>query len=457
MAIQCEICDSTNLLKQNGVFVCQDCGAKYTTEEIKKMVSGAAAAPAMSAPVVEKKEEKLQEEAEPAKDEELAQLLEWARAAYAEGNKGAGDTYLDKAVSKDSCNRGVMQFCIERGRKIDRSVLKTLIKQTPANEKAAAYEFAYDVLEKQRMIFFFPFAESDYEIIYGKNGTAKTLTALTVPELKMEGFWDVDRLLAIHFKSVIRWMNEYQLPEPTTEDGLNAKNNWGIVRSIFSTDEYLQEVDMLIPLSLKTELYRAFCKVCDTVLSGRFYIEVHVGYRRYEYPKVTEDLKVKSYHAINEYQPTEAEDWKKVKEVREKYKKLIQKIEADAAAAIAAQKAERNAAFWAEHPEEHSQLKSEKMLLEAKIRKLQNEHQADPQKKAMEQAQRDLTKYSWEMQNCGIFQGKRKKELAALIEETQNKEQECRAALEKNTIEYERSLKDLQNQLAEVDKKLSRE
>lgn len=34
----CEMCGSTDLIKENGVFVCQSCGCKYSVEEAKKMM-----------------------------------------------------------------------------------------------------------------------------------------------------------------------------------------------------------------------------------------------------------------------------------------------------------------------------------------------------------------------------------------------------------------------------------
>lgn len=37
-ALTCEMCGSTNLIKDGGVFVCQSCGTKYTVEEAKKMM-----------------------------------------------------------------------------------------------------------------------------------------------------------------------------------------------------------------------------------------------------------------------------------------------------------------------------------------------------------------------------------------------------------------------------------
>lgn len=37
-ALTCEMCGSSDLLKENGVFVCQACGTKYSVEEAKKMM-----------------------------------------------------------------------------------------------------------------------------------------------------------------------------------------------------------------------------------------------------------------------------------------------------------------------------------------------------------------------------------------------------------------------------------
>ena len=34
----CEMCGGTDLVKQDGVFVCQNCGTKYSVEEAKKMM-----------------------------------------------------------------------------------------------------------------------------------------------------------------------------------------------------------------------------------------------------------------------------------------------------------------------------------------------------------------------------------------------------------------------------------
>ena len=36
--LACEVCGSTDLIKQNGVFVCESCGCKYSVEEARKLM-----------------------------------------------------------------------------------------------------------------------------------------------------------------------------------------------------------------------------------------------------------------------------------------------------------------------------------------------------------------------------------------------------------------------------------
>ena len=36
--IKCEMCGSNDIIKQDGVYVCQYCGAKYSVDEAKKLM-----------------------------------------------------------------------------------------------------------------------------------------------------------------------------------------------------------------------------------------------------------------------------------------------------------------------------------------------------------------------------------------------------------------------------------
>lgn len=40
--LQCEVCNGNELIKQDGVFVCQHCGCKYSLEEVKKLLGPSA-------------------------------------------------------------------------------------------------------------------------------------------------------------------------------------------------------------------------------------------------------------------------------------------------------------------------------------------------------------------------------------------------------------------------------
>lgn len=86
--LTCEICGSTDLIKQDGVFVCQSCGTKYSVEEAKKMmvegpdnVSGSAGRADTS--------------------NELANLYQLARRAKANKNSENAAKYYDMILIKD--------------------------------------------------------------------------------------------------------------------------------------------------------------------------------------------------------------------------------------------------------------------------------------------------------------------------------------------------------------------
>lgn len=86
--ITCEMCGSTALTKQDGVFVCQSCGCKYSVEEAKKMlveghvdVSGSTVKMDTS--------------------EELANLYQIARRAKGDNNAELAAKYYDMILVKD--------------------------------------------------------------------------------------------------------------------------------------------------------------------------------------------------------------------------------------------------------------------------------------------------------------------------------------------------------------------
>ena len=85
--LTCEMCGSTDIMKQDGVFVCQTCGTKYSVEEAKKM---------MVEGTVE-----VQGTVKVDSSDELKNLYELARRAKTDGNSENAQKYYDQIVVKD--------------------------------------------------------------------------------------------------------------------------------------------------------------------------------------------------------------------------------------------------------------------------------------------------------------------------------------------------------------------
>ena len=80
-AIKCEMCNSSDVVKQDGFFVCQSCGTKYSVEEAKKlMVEGTVKIDT---------------------SDELANLYEIARRAKEDNNTENAHKYYDMILAKD--------------------------------------------------------------------------------------------------------------------------------------------------------------------------------------------------------------------------------------------------------------------------------------------------------------------------------------------------------------------
>ena len=82
--LACEMCGSNNMVKQNGMFVCQDCGTKYSVEEARKMmVEGTVRVD---------------------NSHMIENYLEMARNAKDAGNNTEAETYCNKAIEIDPNN-----------------------------------------------------------------------------------------------------------------------------------------------------------------------------------------------------------------------------------------------------------------------------------------------------------------------------------------------------------------
>ena len=82
--LTCEMCGSNDLLKQDGVFVCQTCGTKYSVEEAKKMMVEGTVEVAGTVKVDN--------------TESIENYLKIAKSAYSSQNQVEAENYANKVI-----------------------------------------------------------------------------------------------------------------------------------------------------------------------------------------------------------------------------------------------------------------------------------------------------------------------------------------------------------------------
>lgn len=88
--LTCEMCGSTELMKQDGVFVCQTCGTKYSVEEAKKMMVEGTVEVAGTVKVDD--------------SSKIDNFFTMAENAYDAGNKKEAESYCNRIIEIDPNN-----------------------------------------------------------------------------------------------------------------------------------------------------------------------------------------------------------------------------------------------------------------------------------------------------------------------------------------------------------------
>ena len=88
--LTCEMCGSTDLMKQDGVFVCQTCGTKYSVEEAKRMMVEGTVEVAGTVKVDN--------------TDQIANFLLMANNAYEASNQKEAEQYCNKIIEIDPNN-----------------------------------------------------------------------------------------------------------------------------------------------------------------------------------------------------------------------------------------------------------------------------------------------------------------------------------------------------------------
>ena len=471
--LTCEMCGSTDLLKQDGVFVCQTCGTKYSVEEAKKM---------MIEGTVRIDNSHL-----------VSNYLEMAEAAVDAGNNQEAESYCNKAIEIDPTNykawmikgkAAAWQSSLQNSR-VDEGVAAFIkaINNAPDDVKEELIENAKEQIKSLSLAMISLRSDRfskwpDEEEATGFVSDITSILGTVVGFLTQTGaLISLEEIMApiasIINKSVITaWQNvvwpEYN-GDPNDSDDRAGKYEWQtfIKRVGFCTD-LLEKAINLCDEDDEEDITRyenlIFIHKAAIDSCSWDYTFTDYGIKRWQVEwSLTTDAKNARRELIREYETKIAQCKANVKEKKQR--------EAE----------ERNRAYWAEHAEEKRQLESELDTLQKKLKQLweqvapYDKEIAEWRKKGEAEApareekrtvEKQISELQSEQSALGIFKGKEKKALQAQIDELSSRLpaiNESIEAEEKEQIklcndkvrEIEQQAKPIKDQIAAVEKRIN--
>ena len=380
MAIKCEVCGSLDIAKQGDVFVCRVCGIQYTLDAIKAMVSGGAV-------------ESTKKTDEACEKVDVSSLISNADKAVSEGNLEAAKTYLMHAQDKAPDNVDVLYRMIEYG---FGGNLEKLIELAPDNRKSELLDYAYRYMERPSSRSL----EFSATVMYEHLPLSVTeFMGETLPKMRIEGVFDEKRYLTAFAKCLINAMNDYKLPESTSNGIFADAYLLYCCKSVEGIDKLISEVYSVIPMECRIDVHTAFADMCTKITKAKWY---------------TNDSKTYSAHKISKNDTALYVYMKIIKDLGENHSVAVGEIRAKADEEAKAAKKAAEKAYWDAHPEECKAKKEAKK--KNKLEKLQKDlDEFDCELKEMEQKseenKKNLERIEKERQSLGMFQGKLKKQL----------------------------------------------
>ena len=493
----CEMCGGTDLIKQDGVFVCQSCGLKYSVEEAKKML------------VEVEGTVNVQNSAQ------LENLLKLAHSSFDSKNYAKAEDFCNQVIAMDDKNYEAWTL------KAEAIGGQTTADNTRIDEIINCIMTAYDSLddegkkEKQKTTLFSVKSYYEEEVKYNlntfesKRPTYNRLTMVTnsysnakkkiaevfdvlgSPEGK-EGYlinfanFFIEKVSARvnstwkttvgynYYRDYFGSVGSGTHPDPFEKGGSYVLTNTNMYRPIKKTwDTFLTETDNLIQLLQFAE--REFNdktnpKVMEAIYSNISFFDyclidswswtITTGFAsrwdQYQSAGWHEDYCL-TVEAKN-IRRKEAEKYAK------KAKEVPLEVERKQKARLEKERKEKADKYWSEHKEEKKQLESEKTNLtektanqNKKIKELEKElSNIEGKKLDIENEVKDLSSKKIEllkkMNGLGIFQGKEKKRIEGEVTELTRTIEEKTEQAKRERANYNDSVKEKIDELkTEID------
>lgn len=410
--LTCEMCGSTDLIKQDGVFVCQTCGCKYSIEEAKKMMV-----------------EGTVEVVGTVKVDNTAAIenyLDMARNALDASNYSEADNYCNRIIEMDIAN---WEAWFIKGKAVGwQSTLGNIritetinafskaIENCPEEKKEKLGEDCKKELENLQAALLsarirnFKTHPSEHDISSLRSDVQTILTTSVNFLIKAQIM--IDPLGNIQYARIINngicdaWQNVYK-------DYIGDENHpsdFDLTRLISEGDILINALELALALcgdkddnkdlnDLKIQIYKNLIHMQKEIKDGQSYeISFDGGWKHYKKSKcLTEQAKIIRQDKISEWQAKISQ---------------IKSIGAQKAAEAAQKRREK---YWAEHGEERKQLEEEqkdlylkKDSLSSQIDDLLMQANSVPYLIEQQKKEAEISALAAKKESLGLFKGKEK-------------------------------------------------
>lgn len=402
--LTCEMCGSTDLMKQEGAFVCQTCGCKYSVEEARKMMMGGTV-----------------EVSGTVKVDNSAQIdnyLQLSENAFNSGNGQSAFDYANKALEIDPKNS---KAWIAKMKAIEN--LATL-GDPRVTEVSEAGKNAIEYAKEEE--------KDEIELTVYKYELTRALDLLKIATNKFADTADIKQT----FKrfAMISLLSA-------------AKNTQDVDSGVTSIYSNLSSEAYLLALGVPEEPLVKYPELAKLLLECS---------KQYQYvtDAFTERLKVYGSSLTSEALSAR-ESIRKL--MADKANKAI-KIVTDRENAVKKAEADRRyKEYWDNHVEERNRLEKELESLRAQYATLKENIDKVPGKEEQDELNQQISALTQEKNSLGMFKGKEKKEIQAKIDVLNGKVREVLDRMAKEKAGITKEMDDLKKKANQIKNELSKE
>lgn len=453
--LTCEMCGSTNLIKQDGVFVCQNCGTRYSVEEARKMMIEGTV-DVQGTVVIDRADD-------------AAKFRKLALDAFEADNYDEALTYAGRVLEID-CNDYVALYIKGTSTAWKSTTVNLRLKEAILYWTQALENVPLEGPEAKKLC---EDIASDFcsivvalKSLYLKQvSNAKSLDTNTKAVINLNTY---------RLSECIKMMIAYNTRLPESERKTSVAHCLTDGESEVPVRVYKDALNKIADNTYSTLRIYKGSNMSNTCLEKyRFHLSSWAMVfglakeNRIEALKHADSVYRRTVQVLRECQFTTTSATNVIAQIQEQ----IKKTEDELAKQAAEEKAKRVKAYWEAHPEQKADLESRKAKLleeqkelEAQIARLEESKKSVPALAVRMEICKKIDDLAQQKNSLGLFKGKEKKALQEQIDAltVQRTEQERvvdaqRAEIDRQIAPVKEELDDLKRTIAHIDNELTRD